>query len=140
MSVQEAVARGYNFFVVAFIGIIVGSLVGEVPEEGLWVFKLDELLIIAIGIVAIAWYLTGHHRYQHSLVPLALAAATFAAKALGLIIEFRTTVESGDDFSTSEALLLLVIVAAVVYYRTRPAALEAARARTASPTPTRMER
>ncbi|HEV2461648.1 MAG TPA: hypothetical protein VGS80_25105, partial [Ktedonobacterales bacterium] len=87
MSSKEAVARGYNFFVVAFLGIVAGVLVGEVPAEGIWQFRIDELLTIAIGIVAIVWYLTGQHRYQRSLVPLALAAAAFLAKVLGVIIE-----------------------------------------------------
>ena len=140
MSVNEAVARGYNFFVVAFLGIIAGSLVGEVPQEGLWRFKLDELLVIAVGIVAIVWYLIGQNRYQRSLVPLALAVAAFAAKVLGLIIEFKDTVEVGDDYSAVQVLFLLVIVAGVAYYLTRPAALEAAGVRGAGQMPTRTER
>lgn len=140
MSVNEAVARGYNFFVVAFLGIIAGSLVGEVPQEGLWVFKLDELLVIAVGIVAIVWYLIGQNRYQRSLVPLALAVAAFAAKVLGLIVEFKDTIEVGDDYSAVQVLFLLVIVAGVASYLTRPAALEAAGTRGAGQMPTRTER
>jgi high-affinity Fe2+/Pb2+ permease len=140
MGVNEAVTRGYNFFVVAFLGIAAGSLVGEVPQEGLWVFRLDELLIIAVAIGAIVWYLLGQHRYQRSLVPLALAFAAFAAKVLGLIIEFKYTVESGDDYTMVQALLLLVIVAGVVYYRTRASTLEAAGTRGASQMPSQRER
>jgi hypothetical protein len=59
--------------------------------------------------------------------------------ALDLIIEFRATVEPGDDSSTMKALLLLVIVAGVVYYRTRPAALETAGVLPAIQVPTRTE-
>jgi hypothetical protein len=140
MSVQEAVMRGYNFFVVAFLGIAAGSLVGEVGQEGLWIFRLDELLIIAVGIVAIIWYLIGNNRYRRSLVPLALAVAAFAVKVVGLIIEFPDKVEAGDDFGYVQMLLLLVIVTAVAYYLTRPAALEAGRVRSGSQTPARTER
>jgi hypothetical protein len=88
---------------VAILGIMAGSLVGEVPEEGLWRFKLDELLVIAVGIVAIVWYLIGQHRYQRSLVPLALAVVAFAAKVLGVIIEFKDTVEVGDGYGMARA-------------------------------------
>src|SRR5260221_9889349 len=133
MSTEVAVARGYNFFVVAFLGIMAGSLVGEVPQEGPWGFKLDELLVIAVGIVAIVWYLIGQHRNQRSLVPLALAVAAFAAKVLGLIIEFKDTVEVGDDYLMVQALLLLVIVAGGAYHPARGPAVGGAGAPAASP-------
>lgn len=140
MSINEAVARGYNFFVVAVLGIVAGSLVGEVSQEGEWGFRLDELLMIAVGIVAIVWYLVGQHRYQRSLVPLALAVAAFLAKVVGLIIELKDVLEVGDDYTMVQVLLFLVIVAGVAYYRMRPAELEATSTRAASQIPTRIER
>jgi hypothetical protein len=141
MSIKEAVARGYNFFVVTFLGIVAGVLVGEVPEEGIWQFRIDELLVIAIGIAAVVWYLTGQHRYQRSLVLLALAAAAVLAKVLGVIIEFKAVLEVGDDYTVVQALLFLVIVAGVAYYRTRtPEALDVPSTREESQVPARMER
>ncbi|HEX6799094.1 MAG TPA: hypothetical protein VF116_15400 [Ktedonobacterales bacterium] len=125
MSIKAAVARGYNFFVVATLGIVAGSLASEALFEDEWLFKLDELLIIAIGIVAIGWYLNGQHRYQRSLVPLALAAAAFLAKVVGLILEINDPQDVGDDFVMVQVLLLLVIVAAVAYYWTRTPEVEA---------------
>ena len=139
MTVQEAMARGYNFFVVAFLGILAGGLVGELSQEGPWIFKLDELLIIAIGVVAIVWYWVGQHRFQRSPVPLILAAAGFVAKVIGLTIEFKDVVEAGDDFGIVQTLLLLVIVGAVAYYRTRPAGPEVASTRAASEAAKRSE-
>jgi hypothetical protein len=120
MNVNTAVTRGYNFFVVTFLGIVASVLVGEVPEEGIWQFRIDELLVIAIGVVAIGWYLTGQHRYQRSLVPLGFAVAAFLAKVVGVIIEFKAVLEVGDDYLVVQALLLLAIVAGVAYYRSRP--------------------
>ena len=142
MNVNTAVTRGYNFFVVAVLGIVAGSLVGEVPAEGLWIFRLDDLLMIAVGIVAIAWYLTGQHRYQRTYIPLALAVAAFAAKVVGLIIEFKDVIEVGDDYSTIQALFFLIIVSSVAYYRTRPSTpeLEAPSAPSASRIPVRVQR
>ena len=126
MTINQRAARGYNFFVIAVLGIVAGSLVGEIPAEGVWIFKLDDLLVVAVGVVAVAWYLVGQHRYQRSLVPLALAMAAFTAKVLGVILEFRDTLEVSDDFNMVQVLFFLLIVAAVVYYRTRPAELEGA--------------
>jgi hypothetical protein len=140
MSIKEAVVRGYNFFVVTFLGIVAGVLVGEVPEEGIWQFRIDELLVIAIGIAAVAWYLTGQHRYQRSLVPLGLAVAAFLAKVLGVIIEFKAVLEVGDDYLVVQALLFLVIVAGVAYYRARAPELAPAGTRGESRVPARMER
>jgi hypothetical protein len=141
MNANTAVTRGYNFFVVAFLGIVAGVLVGEVPEEGIWQFRFDELLVIAIGIVAVMWYLTGQHRYQRSLVPLALAAAAFLAKVLGVILEFKAVLEVGDDYLVVQALLFLVIVAGVVYYRTRaPEELDVPNTHAESHVPARVER
>lgn len=138
MKVNEAIARGYNFFVVAALGIMAGSLVDEALFEDEWLFKLDELLIIAIGIAAVAWYLNGQHRYQRSLVPLALAAVTFLAKVVGLILEINDAQDIGDDFVLVQVLLLLVIVAAVTYYRTRTPEPEAPGTRAEDRMPTRV--
>ena len=141
MYVNTAVTRGYNFFVVTFLGIVAGVLIGEVPEEGIWQFRIDELLVIAIGVAAVAWYLTGEHRYQRSLVPLALAAAAFLAKVLGVIIEFKAVLEVGDDYLVVQALLFLVIVAGVAYYRTRsPEELDVPSTHAERKVPARVER
>jgi hypothetical protein len=124
MSINQAVARGYNFFVVAVLGIVAGSLMGEVTQEGEWLFRCDELLAITVGVVAITWYLIGQHRYQRSPVPLALAVAAFAAKLVGLFVELKDVLEVGDDYNMLGVLVPLVIVAGVAYYRTRPSTLE----------------
>ena len=68
-------------------------------------------------------------------MPLVLAVAGFAAKMVGLTIEFGDKVEAGDDFTMVGVLLLLVIVAGVAYYRTRPAGVEADSSRAASRVP-----
>ena len=122
MSVNEAIARGYNFFVVAVLGIAGGSLVTELTQEDEWLHRLDELLLVAIGVVAIVWYLAGQNRVKRSLVPLILAFAALGAKILGLVLEINDAKDVGDDIGVVQFLLLFVIVAAVAYFRTRPTA------------------
>lgn len=120
MSVNEAIIRGYNFFVVTFLGILGGSLITELTQEDEWLHRLDELLIIAIAVVAIVWYLAGQNRVKRSLTPLILAFAALAAKALGLALEIKDTADAGDDIGIIQLLLLFAIVATVAYMRTRP--------------------
>lgn len=115
MQVSEAINRGYNFFVVATLGILGGSLISELTQEPEPLFKLDELLIIAIGAVAVIWYLVGRNRTARSWIPLLLAILAFASKIFGLIVEFGDKIEVGDDIGMVQMLLLLVIVAAVAY-------------------------
>ena len=122
MSVKEAIARGYNFFVVAVLGILGGSVVTELVGEGEWLHRLDELLLIAIGVVAVVWYLVGRNRVSRSLVPLILAFAALGAKILGLVLEIKDPIDVGDDIGAGQFLLLFAIVAAVAYFRTRPTA------------------
>jgi hypothetical protein len=122
MSVKEAITRGYNFFVIAVLGILGGTLVTELAGEDEWLHRLDEILVIAMAVVALVWYLVGRHRVSRSLVPLTLAFAAFGAKILGLVLEIRDPADAGDDIGVVQFLLLFVIVATVAYVRTRPTA------------------
>ena len=116
MSVSQAMVRGYNFFVVAFLGVLGGSLVTELFQESEWLFRVDELLIIAIAAMAIAWYLVGQHRLRRSVIPLLLALAALAAKVLGLMLEIKDAADVGDDIGIVQSLLLFAIVTIVAYF------------------------
>lgn len=115
MTISEAINRGYNFFVVAFLGILAGSLVSELTQEDQWLFRIDELAIIALGVIAVVWYVVGRYRLTRSWIPLLLAALAFAAKVFGLIVEMHDAQDVGDDIGMVQVLVLLVIVAAVTY-------------------------
>jgi hypothetical protein len=120
MNVNEAIARGYNFFVVAVLGIIGGTLVTELTQEDEWLHRLDELLLITLAVVAIIWYLVGKNRVTRSLVPVILALAALGAKILGLVLEIKDPTDVGDDIGVVQFLLVFVIVATIAYLRTRP--------------------
>ena len=119
MSASQAIVRGYNFFAVAFLGILGGGLVTELFQESEWLFRVDELLIIAIAAIALAWYFTGQHRLKLSQVPMLLAIAAFASKVLGLILEIKDPADAGDDIGIVHTLLIFAIVAVVAYVVTR---------------------
>ena len=119
MSVSQMMVRGYNFFVVAFLAIVGGSLVTELYQESEWLFRVDELLIIAIAALAVAWYLVGQHRLTRSPVPMLLAVVALGAKVLGLILEIKDAVDVGDDIGIVQMLILFTIVAVVAYISMR---------------------
>lgn len=119
MSVRQAMVRSYNFFVVAFLGIVGGSLVTELFQESEWLFRVDELLIIAIAAMAIVWYLVSRHRLTRSPVPMLLAICALAAKVLGMILEIKDAADVGDDFGIVQMLILFTIVAVVAYISMR---------------------
>jgi hypothetical protein len=119
MSVGQAMVRGYNFFVVAFLGIVGGSLVTELFLESEWLFRVDELLIIAIAAMAIVWYLVGQHRLTRSIVPVLLTICALAAKVFGLVLEIKDSSDVGDDIGIVQMLILFTIVAVVTYISMR---------------------
>ena len=119
MSVSQMMVRGYNFFVVAFLAIIGGSLVTELYQESEWLFRVDELLIIAIAALAVAWCLVGQHRLTRSPVPMLLAVVALGAKVFGLILEIKDAADVGDDIGIVQMLILFTIVAVVAYISMR---------------------
>jgi hypothetical protein len=121
MNVNQAVTRGYNFFVVAFLGIVGGSLVTQVFFEDEWTHRLDELLLLAIGVGAIVWYRAGQNRLTRSLVPVILAGAALLSKVVGILLEINDAKDVGDDFDYLMLLLIFAVVAIVAYVGTRRA-------------------
>ncbi|PWT78903.1 MAG: hypothetical protein C5B60_00460 [Chloroflexi bacterium] len=121
MNVSQAITRGYNFFVVAFLGIVGGSLVTQVFFEDEWTHRLDELLILAVAVVAVVWYRAGQNRLHRSSAPLILAGAALLSKVVGMVLEISDTKDVADDFNYFMLLLLFVIVASVAYVGIRRA-------------------
>ena len=65
------------------------------PELG---HRTTKIAFALIAIAAVAWYLTADHRYQRSLVPLALLISAVLAKLVGMVVTFGGVVVGGSDF------------------------------------------
>ncbi len=122
MTINEAIARGYNFFMVATLGIISGTLILEPFQEDEWLYKIDDLLTMAIGVVAIGWYFLGKNRLMRSWLPLALSIAALLTKIAALLIERGDPQDVGDDIGYVFLLAIFVVVGVVAFIRTRPGA------------------
>jgi hypothetical protein len=126
VTTNQAIVRGYNFFVVVFLGILGGSLISELPQETEWLFRVDELLIIAIAAAAIVWYRAGKNRITRSVVLVLLPFAALVVKVFGLIVEINDPADAGDDIAVVQVLVLLAIVSVIAYLRLPRTGLEMA--------------
>jgi hypothetical protein len=124
IKVTEAINRGNNLLGIAYIAITSVGLIDLVFSENEWLDRADDIAIIIIALIGVAWYLSGRNRYTRSLVPLAIVGISFLVKAAALIIEFDDPAAAGDDYGIVIAFFLLTIVEAVILYRTRPVVKE----------------
>jgi hypothetical protein len=114
ISIRAAVNRGFNLLaasVLGLSGLAFGSLIFEETDL---LDKLDNSILVLVAIVAVAWYLVGNHRYERSVVPIALAGVALAGQLLGVAIEAGDAAALGDDIGGMllfvPLLLLLVAV------------------------------
>jgi hypothetical protein len=115
MSVADAVNRGYNVLaatVLLVIGLGFTELIFGEPDP---LDKIDNSILLAVGIVAVAWYFSGNHRYQRSPVPIVLGGVALAGQLLGIFIEIGDPKAIGDDFGGLNFYIATVIALVVVY-------------------------
>lgn len=96
MTPTQILNRGYNLMIVAFLFFIGLSMGASAAPEGDFSDKIDDLGLLAIGLVAVAWYLTSG-RAKRSAVPLALTMLALAVQALGVVIEAGDKTSVGDN-------------------------------------------
>ena len=117
LSVSDAIHRGFNIFVVAALGLTglaFGSdIIPELMDKP--IYATDDILLAVIGLVAVAWYFVGRHRYQRSSLPLVLVGLALIVQAAGFVIEIGDSGDLGDDIAGLILFVALLIVAALVY-------------------------
>lgn len=118
-STQEALNRGNNLMVVAFINVLAVGWISEVFREDDWADKTDEILMIIFAVIALVWYLRKENRYHVSWIPFILLILTCAAKAGAIMIELNDQAAVGDDFGAIVPLFVMIIVTAIILIRTR---------------------
>ena len=118
MTVTESINRGYNLLVttVLFFGGLAFGTVGfaetDLPD------KIDDFGLLAVGLIAVAWYLMADHRLQRSVLPLALAVAAVVLQLVAVPLESDDTTAFGDNIGGLVLLVPFVIFAAIQYSRT----------------------
>jgi len=121
MTTQEAVQRGNNLLAIAIAALSGLAFFPEFFFEDEASHRLDEVGLLLVGLVAIAWYLTGTHKLRRSMVPLALLGADLVLKIVGLVLELGDKEDLTDEFGALILFVLATIVVAWLYISGRSA-------------------
>ncbi len=120
MNVREAVNRGVNLLGVAILAIESTLGLFEIFNETEWIDRLDDLIVVALAIIGIVWYLAGGNRYRRSPLPWVLLSLAWVMKMIGLfVIERDDANAAGPDYGLIVTLLVGAIVVAWQYFRAR---------------------
>ena len=116
MTVQDAVNRGFNLMVTAFLflgGIAFGTVITEehdLPD------KIDDAGFLTLGIITLIWYFVAG-RAKRTVIPVVLVAVAVANQILGVILEHDDSNAFGDNIGGMFLFIpLLVFVSAQYFY------------------------
>ncbi|HEY8595429.1 MAG TPA: hypothetical protein VIL84_09300 [Devosiaceae bacterium] len=118
MDVTQSVNRTVNLVGVAIASVAGFAFAPEMLIEPDMIDKVDDFLILLVGIAAIVWYLREGHRYARSLVPVVAVVAAAALKVFAIVVEIADPEDVGDDFG---GLILFVLGSALAIYLYRKA-------------------
>lgn len=119
MTGTEAINRGYNLMITAFLalgGIAFGTVIveeAELPD------KIDDAGFLLLGIIAVIWYLTTT-KTKRSIVPVILAAAAVVVQIVGVIIEASDEKAFGDNIGGIFLFIPLLGLALLQYFYFNP--------------------
>ena len=117
MTVQQALNRGYNLLVCSFLfvsGLAFGTVAfNEADTED----KVDDLLLLGLGIITVAWYFVGKNRFSRSIVPVVFAALMLAAQAWGIFVENSDKEAFGDNIGGAIVFSSVMLISLYQYFR-----------------------
>jgi hypothetical protein len=117
MTTEQALNRGFNLMLTAFLlltGLAFAS--GGIRENDL-TDKLDDLVLLAGGIVLLVWYLIGDNRYRRSLVPVIIILLAVPLQIWGLLNEINDTAAVGNDIGGMFIYIPLALFTLYQYLR-----------------------
>ena len=119
MTLQNAINRGYNLLActgLALAGLAFGTVVFE---EADLLDKVDDIGFLAIGAIAVIWYLVGHNRFKRSVVPIVLSAIAIIVQIVGLVLEKDDPASFGDNIGGIWLFVPLFFILVVQFYLNR---------------------
>ncbi len=103
----------------ALSGFAFGSVL--IPEKDL-TDKIDDASFLAIGIVALVWYLAGTNRFKLSRLPNLLSGLAVIMQIVGVVLEHHDKEAFGDNIGGMILFVPLFILLWVQFGRTRSVA------------------
>jgi succinate-acetate transporter protein len=120
-TIQEAVNRGNNLMVIAFLNVLALGWVVEAIREDDLEDKFDDVALVLFAIIALVWFFRQANRYQASWVPFILLSLSFVVKIIGIVIEINDAEAVGDDIGVIIPFAAMVILTLVLVIRNRNA-------------------
>lgn len=106
---MKDLARRLNFFSTTFTSILGFSLAAEIMQEDDFEDKIDDVILLIIGIAAIWWYKTRGYKADNTVGSIVIVGLGLLTKFGALIIEHADKEALGDDIGIFIALLLAFI-------------------------------
>ena len=119
MDISQSVNRTVNLIGATVAGLAGFAFAPEMIIEPEFIDKVDDFLLLLVGVAAIAWYLRNANRYARSIMPIVFVGMALVLKVFAVIVEFADPEDVGDDFG---GLILFVLGVAFVIYLYRRAA------------------
>ena len=113
MNVTQSVNRTVNLIGVAIAGLAGFAFAPEAIIEPDVIDKVDDTLILLLGIGAIVWYLRNGNRYARSLMPIVFVGVALLLKIFAIVVEIADPEDVGDDFG---GLILFALATALLIY------------------------
>ena len=113
MDISQSVNRSVNLVGASVAGLAGFAFAPEMIIEPESIDRVDDFLLLLIGIAAIVWYLRGANRYARSLMPIAFVALGLVVKIFAITVEIADPEDVGDDFG---GLILFVLATALVAF------------------------
>jgi hypothetical protein len=118
VTANQALNRGYNLMVGGIL-VLAGLAFGTVGfSETDLPDKLDDFGLLAVGVVALVWYLIGSNRFKRSLVPFALVVVALVVQVVGVYLEVDDKEAFGDNIGGMFLFLPSVVFTGYQYWRT----------------------
>jgi hypothetical protein len=117
VTTEQAHNRGFNLMLTTILlltGLAFAS--GGIRENDL-TDKLDDLGLLAGGIVLLVWYLIGENRFQRSLVPVVVILLAVPLQIWGLISEINDKEAVGNDIGGMFIYIPLALFTLYQYLR-----------------------
>lgn len=115
MTAEELWNRGNNLAGIAVVALAGFAFAPELIMETEWQFKVDDFLLLALGVGAIAWY--KKHVFTRSVVPILFTVAALLVKIAAIIVEHKDKEDVGDDFGGLVLFICATVFVGFLYFR-----------------------
>ena len=115
LTVADAVNRGFNLMAAAILGLAGAAFSELVFIEPDPIDKIDNSVLLLVGLIAVAWYLWGGQQWKRTPIPIVFSGVALLGQIVGLGIEIGDPTAIGDDFGGLVIYLLTLIFLSVLY-------------------------